>query len=113
MSGAKGALRAVIFEAATRCPLECPSDATLPAVLQDTTPAAMARYHELLRAQKPYERLAQAMALTRMVRQLAEAGIRQRHPNATEHDVRVRLTVRLYGRDVALRLFSDVPTDAI
>jgi hypothetical protein len=65
----------------------------------------MSRYHELLRAREPHQRLAQAVALTRMVRQLAEAGIRQRHPNAPDDEVRVRLTVGLYGRDVAAATF--------
>jgi DNA-binding MarR family transcriptional regulator len=79
----------------------------------DTSPAADARYHELLRAQSPAARLEQAAALTRAVRQLAEAGIRQRHPGASDAEVRVRLTVRLYGREVAARLFGAVPADAI
>jgi hypothetical protein len=65
----------------------------------------MSRYRELLRAREPYQRLAQTIALTRMVRQLAEAGIRQRHPDAPDDEVRVRLTVGLYGRDVAASTF--------
>jgi hypothetical protein len=82
-------------------------------VNQDTRPQAAARYHELLRAQSPAARLEQAAALTRAVRQLAEAGIRQRHPQASDAEVRVRLATRLYGRDVARRLFGDVPADAV
>ena len=84
-----------------------------PGMTQDTSPAAIKRYHELLRAQKPYERLAQAVALTQMVRELAEAGIRQRHPGVSDAEVRVRLTVRLYGRETARRLFGEIPDDAI
>ncbi|MBK6693875.1 MAG: hypothetical protein IPG50_16960 [Myxococcales bacterium] len=80
--------------------------------MQDTRGAALDRYHELLRAQQPYERLAQAVALTTMVRELAVAGIKARHPAASDAEVRVRLTVRLYGRAVAQRLFGDVPEDA-
>jgi hypothetical protein len=82
-------------------------------VPRDTTAAADARYHELLRAQQPAARLEQAAALTRAVRRLAEAGIRQRHPGATESEVRVRLATRLYGREVAERLFGAVPADAV
>jgi hypothetical protein len=82
-------------------------------MLQDTSKAGLGRYHQLLRAQEPYERLAQAAALTRMVRELAEAGIRQRHPTASEAEVRARLTVRLYGRETAQRLFRQIPEDAI
>jgi hypothetical protein len=78
----------------------------------DTSSASSNRYHELLRAQAPHERLAQAMALSRMVRELAEAGIRQRFPSAAPEEVRVRLAVRLYGADAARRMFGDVPPDA-
>lgn len=52
-------------------------------------------------------------SLTRMVRDLALAGIRAAHPHATEQELRVRLTARLYGRPVAQRLFGDVPADAV
>jgi hypothetical protein len=86
---------------------------TLVIVIQDTQPAALARYHELLRSQAPYERLARASALTRMVRQLAVAGIKQRHPDASGREVRVRLAVRLYGREAAGRLFGELPVDAV
>jgi hypothetical protein len=44
---------------------------------------------------------------------LAEAGIRHRHPQATGEEVRIRLTTRLYGRQIARRLFGEIPDDAI
>jgi len=81
--------------------------------MEDTQPSAFHRYHDLLRAQAPHERLAQSVALTRMVRGLAVAGIRDRHPNATDDEVRVRLAVRLYGRDAARRMFEAIPLDAV
>ena len=52
------------------------------------------------------------MRLSRGVRELALAGIRESHPEATEEELRVRLTVRLYGREAAERLFGAVPDDA-
>lgn len=81
--------------------------------MSDTSPSADARYHELLRALPPERRLETAMKLSRAVRELAIAGIRQRHPDADEHEVRVRLVVRLYGRAAAERLFGAVPDDAV
>jgi hypothetical protein len=48
-----------------------------------------------------------------MVRELSEAGIRQRHPGASDEEVKIRLTVRIYGRETACRLFGDVPENAI
>jgi hypothetical protein len=47
-----------------------------------------------------------------MVRDLALADIRQRHPEISEEEARVRMAVRLYGRPTALRLFGSVPDDA-
>ena len=82
-------------------------------VHRDTHPIALDRYHELLRKQTPYERLAQAAALTRAVRDLALAGIHQRHPGISEEEARVRMVVRLYGRPTAERLFGSVPDDAV
>ena len=53
------------------------------------------------------------MSLTHAVRELATAGLRVRHPDATAEELRVRLAVRLYGRDAGMRLFGAVPDDAI
>jgi hypothetical protein len=52
------------------------------------------------------------MKLSRAVRELALAGIRELFPEASEQELRVRLTVRLYGRAAAVRLFGLVPADA-
>jgi hypothetical protein len=79
----------------------------------DTTDQADERYHALLRARLPHERLEAAMSLSRAVRALAEAGIRSRHPDADPMEVRVRLAVRLYGRAAAARLFGTLPDDAV
>ena len=59
------------------------------------------------------ERHAQVLlGLNRAVRGFALPANRARHPKAGEATVRVRLTVRLYGRAAAQRLFSTVPNDA-
>lgn len=81
--------------------------------MSDTAPAADARYHELLRAMPPERRLEAAMKLSAAVRALALAGLRSRHPTADEKELRVRLTVRLYGRAAAERLFGAIPDDAL
>lgn len=80
--------------------------------MQDTSPQQSARYHQLLRAMTPQRRLEAALRLSAGVRTLALCGLRQRHPQASEDELRIRLTVRLYGRACAERLFGDVPQDA-
>jgi len=80
---------------------------------QDTTPAQFERYMNLLRGASEAERLRSAVALSMGVRRLAEAGIRLRHPNASEEEVQVRLAVRLYGRSAVAGVFRAIPEDAV
>lgn len=79
----------------------------------DTSPAADARYHQLLREMSPVRRLEAAMRLSQAVRELALASIRSRHPTAQGRELQARLAVRLYGRDEARRAFGAVPEDAV
>lgn len=81
--------------------------------VQDTSPAAKKRYYELLAAKSPVERLQIAVRLSRVVRELAESAIRSEVPTASERTVRRMLADRLYGRDVATRLFPVEPSDAV
>jgi len=74
--------------------------------MDDTSPAAKARYYELLRRQAPMDRLRTAVLLTSSIRQLAQADILRVYPDASELEVRNRLASRLYGDDVAERYFS-------
>jgi len=81
--------------------------------VRDTSAAASAQYFELLRRAEPHERLRAAVALTSGVRALAEAGIRARHPGLSDEELRVRLAVRMYGREVVAKVFPSLPDDAI
>ena len=80
--------------------------------MRDTSEAAQARYYELLRAQTPLARITTAAGLSTAVRQLPEAAIRTDDPKASNSIVRARLARRLYGREVAARLFPGVQLDA-
>jgi methionine aminopeptidase len=75
-------------------------------VVNDTTPAAQRRYDELLRGRSPAERLTIAMSLSRAIRRLAVAGIKAAHPNASSREVEAQLAARLYGAEIAKRLFG-------
>ncbi len=81
-------------------------------MLDDTAAAPERRYFALLRGETPVARLKKAVSLSRTVRQLALAGLRERHPQAGGAELRVRLAVILYGRSFAERIFRDVPEDA-
>ncbi|MGH7286114.1 MAG: hypothetical protein ACRELY_31730 [Polyangiaceae bacterium] len=81
--------------------------------MNDTSAGARDRYHVLLRSRKPSERLEQASALSRSVRDLALAGLRARHPKADDAELRARLIVRIYGHAVAKKLCGEIPADAV
>jgi hypothetical protein len=80
-------------------------------VMRDTSEPALERYYELLRARTPLARLTTAVDLSSAVRQLAESSIRAADPGASTGVVRARLALRLYGRQVATRLFPGVKLD--
>jgi hypothetical protein len=80
-------------------------------VMRDTSESALERYYELLRARTPVARLTAAADLSSAVRQLAESSIRAAEPGAPAGVVRARLALRLYGREVAARLFPGVELD--
>lgn len=80
---------------------------------QDTSPARLRQYVEHLRGLSTIERGRILSALCAGVRQAAEVGIRQRFPGIGDEELRVRLAVRLYGRQVASRVFKNLPDDAV
>jgi len=82
-------------------------------VYQDTDDRSLARYNALLARMTPAQRLEMAASLSISVRTLALAGLRQRHPGASEEELRCRLTVRLYGREAGIRLHGSIPDDAV
>ena len=71
---------------------------------QDTSPEQKRRYYELLRHLTPAQRLHAMSAATRRMRMMAEAGIRRRHPGASDKQVRFELVRLLYGEEAARRL---------
>ena len=75
----------------------------------DTHPRAAAAYHALLDERPPAERLAQAARLSRAARDLAQAGLRHRHPRAGPAELRWRLAAVCYGQDFAERVFGPRP----
>jgi hypothetical protein len=79
--------------------------------MRDTSDLALERYYELLRARTPIARITAAADLSAAVRELAESAIRAADPGASTTVVRARLASRLYGPEVAARLFPGVQLD--
>ena len=79
---------------------------------KDTSPENQRRYFELIDALSPQQRLFKACSLSKSVRLLSLAGLRHDHPRASEDELRRRLVVRLYGRELAQRVYGSIPDDA-
>lgn len=78
----------------------------------DTSPENRARSYALLRALTPEQRAAKGPSLSRMVRDLVRTSLARDFPSADARELGVRFAVRLYGRQVAERLYGTVPEDA-
>jgi hypothetical protein len=58
------------------------------------------------RSMSPRERLDEVAALNRSCEQLAEAGVRSRHPRASADEVRLRVLALRLGRETMLRVYG-------
>jgi hypothetical protein len=76
--------------------------------VQDTSRETARRYYELLRQRSPAQRAVILSGLNASVRQLAEMAVRASDPLASEHEVKARVAARMFGSEVAARLFPDV-----
>lgn len=63
----------------------------------DTSDRAAAVAAEVNRNLGPERRFIQALQLSDLLRQMAEAGLRSRHPQYSEEELVRALTIQLYG----------------
>jgi hypothetical protein len=71
--------------------------------MRDTSTTAIERQREAFRRMTPGQRLALAAEMSDEIRAVAESGIRQRHPDYSDDEVREALVVILLGRKEAMR----------
>ena len=75
----------------------------------DTSQDAHEFQVRLYRAMTPEQRSELAMRMSDDVRRVTAEGIRQRHPDYSERDVRRALVALLYGRDAAAKVWPGEP----
>ncbi len=75
----------------------------------DTSQDAYELQHRLYRAMTAEQRSELALRMSADVRQIAAEGIKQRHPDYSERDVRRALVALLYGADVAAKVWPGLP----
>jgi len=61
---------------------------------------------EILRRMTPLERAALMTALTLAVQDLAMAGVRTRHPSASDDELRLRLAVQRLGAETVRKVWG-------
>ena len=74
----------------------------------DTTPDAADRQVQQWRSMSAAQKLTLTMSMSRTVRNLALAGIRQRHPESTPREQVLRLALVLHGRELALAAYPEI-----
>jgi hypothetical protein len=74
----------------------------------DTSPEAWEVFLDIQRRMSPGEKIARAMEHSNFVRSLIKAGIRRRHPNATEEEVFLRFARQTLGNELFRRAYGDL-----
>lgn len=72
----------------------------------DTSEAVDRLVFERYRQMQPREKVRMVMELNRTVEAMALAGLRMRHPDASERELRLRLAARRYGRELVIQAFG-------
>lgn len=72
----------------------------------DTSEEAERIWFARLRAMGPWQRLRMVFDLCEAADTLALAGLRARHPQATERELRLRLAATRYDRETMIRAFG-------
>ena len=80
---------------------------TTAVLASDTSLEAERVQVELWRKMSPPEKLHAMSELSRTVEQLALAGIRMRHPEASERECFLRLAILKLGRELACRVYPE------
>lgn len=73
----------------------------------DTAPASSAQQIALWRSMTPQQKAQLVASLSRATRQLAEAGIAARYPQAAARERFLRLAILQLGRELAVQVYPD------
>ena len=76
------------------------------ALFPDTSPEAEEVLLALMRQTPPWRKMELLDRLNAMARELALAGLRQRHPTASEAELRRRLADLLLGSELACKAYG-------
>jgi hypothetical protein len=72
----------------------------------DTDPRAMEVWLDTLRAKTPGERMSLALQLTNLAIQVSAAGVRSRHPHASEEELAMRSAALRLPRELMIAAYG-------
>ena len=75
--------------------------------MNDTDPATQKLLYQLLASLSPEERLARMLNLCTFGRQLMLADIKEKHPQASDSEIRRLFAIRLRGPEFASRYLAE------
>ena len=78
-----------------------------PRLALDTAPEIERMQIERWRAMSPAQKADVVTGLTQAAYEMAFAGVRHRHPDATPREQFLRLALDMLGRDLACRVYPD------
>lgn len=82
-----------------------------PAVLSlDTSIDAERLQIRLWRRMSPLEKARATSEISCSAHELSLAGIRRRHPEASDHDCKLRLALITLGRELAMQVYPEIAT---
>jgi len=76
------------------------------ALFRDTSEASERVFLDALRRKSPAERYQLVEDSSECLRQLVKQGIRMRHPNAGEDELRCRFAALWLGRELAIQVYG-------
>lgn len=74
----------------------------------DTSPEAWAVFLDIQRRMTPGEKIARVFELSALVKAMAEAGLRQRYPDASDEEIRLRAIRQRLGDELFEKAYGDV-----
>jgi hypothetical protein len=77
----------------------------------DTSPEAWEVYLDIQRRMPPAEKIARAFEWSEVVRRFAEAGLRERYPDADEHEILLRYARMTLGEELFRKAYGDALPD--
>ena len=74
--------------------------------VRDTSPEALAVFYQIQRRRSPEQKLRDTFDLSQGLFELVKAGIRTRHPAASEREVFLRAVATRLPRDLMIRAYG-------